>query len=213
MTQQSRVLLLFQQKPIHRQHTENAVPFLSGHHDTGLSSPARSLWEAYQTRGWARIKNQTGTGGARTILSSSKTEEKWDGRKNPEWETAHSVDHWDWCWALLCLLPEDRRVEAGPSSALPSCLAPIILRRPGQFRIYQGTSIPPGMATGRDGGERQTKLPASSNRNSYSEKECKTKLALVWDSKYWITGPAEALKQSERPMGTRGYLPSQPPLL
>lgn len=68
------------------------------------------------------------------------------------------------------------KCPTGASPPLPSCLVPMTLRRPGQFRMYQSAAIPLGVPTGGDG-ERQTELPAWSNRNPYSENECQTKLA------------------------------------
>ena len=44
----------------------------------------------YQTEGWARNKNQTGLGSARTTLPSIKTEKKQTGQKNQE-QQASSV--------------------------------------------------------------------------------------------------------------------------
>lgn len=79
----------------------------------------------YRTGGWARIKNQIGIGGARTPLPSGKTEEKWVGGKNQEWQNAQcsscSVDHRDWGWALLSLPPEDRRVAKSWTQASLGC--------------------------------------------------------------------------------------------
>lgn len=113
----------------------------------------------YWTGGWARTKNQTCMGGARTPLPSSKTEQKWVGRKNQKWQTAQCfccpIDCRDWSWHCqpYSLMREEQlkawcRPSRGAalvskcpkeaSSALASCLVPVTLRRPGPHPSCQG---------------------------------------------------------------------------
>ena len=74
------------------------------------------------------------------------------------------------------------QVSDGPTeSALPSCLISMTLRRPGQSRMYPSMFITPEkMAILVRGEKDQTELPVwSFNKNSHSEKECKTSYWMI----------------------------------